>query len=86
MRWSEFAAKECIDLVNGERLGDFLHADMVFDPQTGKIQAILLPTHFSWLKKNRRLLELKWSMIRKVGPEMVIVDSADRKNSRKQFE
>lgn len=86
MRWSEFAAKECIDLVNGERLGDFMHADMVLDPQTGKIRCILLPTHSSWLKRNQRSLELKWSMIRKVGPEMVIVDSADRKASRKPFE
>ncbi|MBA4602098.1 YlmC/YmxH family sporulation protein [Thermoactinomyces mirandus] len=86
MRWSEFAAKECIDLVNGKRLGDFMHADLAFDPQTGKIQFILLPTHSSWLKRNQHSLELKWSMIRKVGPEMVIVDSADRKASKKQFE
>ncbi len=86
MRWSEFAAKECIDLVNGERLGDFMHADMVFDPQNGRIRSVLLPTYSSWLKRNQRSLELKWSMIRKVGPEMVIVDSADRKASRKQFD
>lgn len=85
LRWSELAEKECIDLVGGERLGDLLHADLSFDPQTGKIHAILLPTESSWFKKKHRFMELTWSMIRKVGPEMLIVDSLDRKSSKKQF-
>ena len=84
LRWSELAEKECIDLVGGERLGDLLHADMSFDPQTGKIHSIYLPTESSWFKKST-ILELTWSMIRKVGPEMLIVDSLDRKSSKKQF-
>ena len=84
LRWSELAEKECIDLVGGERLGDLLHADMSFDPQTGKIHAILLPTESSWFKKKHRFMELTWSMIRN-SAEMLIVDSLDRKSSKKQF-
>jgi YlmC/YmxH family sporulation protein len=75
MRWSEFAEKECIDLVSGERLGNLLHADLRFQPQTGKIEAILIPVGGTWFKKQARQVELSWRVIKKVGPEMVIVDT-----------
>lgn len=74
MRWSEFSAKECIDLVNGERVGSLSHADCAFDPRTGKISSIFIPIRSSWLK-NRGEIKIDWKMIRKVGPEMVIIDS-----------
>lgn len=82
MRWSEFAAKECIDLVNGEKLGSFSHADLNFHPQTGKIESLLLPTGTSWLKRNNRDIELAWRMIKKVGPQMVIVDTGSASVSK----
>ncbi|MBA4542295.1 MULTISPECIES: YlmC/YmxH family sporulation protein [Thermoactinomyces] len=79
MRWSEFAEKECIDLVNGERLGNFLHADLTFHPQTGKIESILIPVGSSWFKKKSRQIELSWRLVKKVGPEMVIISTAEQK-------
>ncbi|MFC7442759.1 YlmC/YmxH family sporulation protein [Laceyella putida] len=80
MRWSEFAVKECVDVGSGEKLGNFAAADMEFNPATGKIEGILLETAKStWFKKNARYLALSWPMIKKIGPEMVIVDTLSEK-------
>ncbi|AUS09120.1 YlmC/YmxH family sporulation protein [Laceyella sacchari] len=80
MRWSEFAVKECVDVSNGEKLGSFAAADMEFNPMTGKIEGILLETaRGTWLKKNARHLALSWAMIKKIGPEIVIVDTHSEK-------
>jgi YlmC/YmxH family sporulation protein len=81
VRWSEFSNKECVDLTSGEKLRKFSHADLKFNPQTGKIEALLIPVHTSWFKKNSYEVELSWQTIRKVGPEMVIVDSGRRYES-----
>jgi len=73
MRWSELAEKEMIDLVNGERLGLMGQADLLVDPRTGKVKSLILSTGGSLFRKKREELTLDWGMIRKVGPEMVIV-------------
>lgn len=83
MRWSEFSSKECIDLVNGEKLGSFSQADLSFHPQTGKIESIFIPTQTSWFKKHKYEVEISWKTIKKVGPEMVLVDPASNRNSIK---
>jgi len=74
MRWSEFSDKECIDLVNGEKVGSLSHADLTFDPRTGEIFSIRIPNRSSWLR-NKGEIKIEWKMIRKIGPEMIIVDS-----------
>lgn len=74
MRWSEFSAKECIDLVHGEKVGSLSHADLAFDPLTGKIDSLYIPTNATWFRKNGEK-KVTWKMIRKVGPEMIIIDS-----------
>ncbi|RAL26343.1 YlmC/YmxH family sporulation protein [Thermoflavimicrobium daqui] len=76
MRWSEFLNKECVDLISGEKLGNFSYSDLIIDPSTGSIQSICMPIRTSFFKKNITSLELSWHMIRKVGPEMVIIDSS----------
>jgi YlmC/YmxH family sporulation protein len=79
MRWSELIEKECVDMLNGERIDHFSRADLRFHPQTGKIEAILIPASSSWFKKQGVHMEISWSMVKKVGPEMVIIDSAARR-------
>lgn len=75
MRWTEFSQKECIDMVYGKKLGSFSQADLSFDPLTGKIQTIWVPVKKSWFRRNQQEVKIDWRMIRKVGPEMVIIDS-----------
>lgn len=84
MRWSEFSEKECVDLVHGEKLGNFSRADLNFHPETGKIESILIPVSNSWFKKKTHELELSWRMVKKVGPEMVIVDTGLRQDPLKR--
>lgn len=79
MRWSELANKECIDLVNGERLGTFSHADLVIDPCTGQIDTILLPIGGNLFKRKAHEVQVSWTMVRKIGPEMIIIDSMRRR-------
>lgn len=79
MRWSEFSGKECIDLLQGEKLGSLSHGDLSFDPQTGIIDSLFIATGSSWFRKQEEV-KIAWKMIRKVGPEMVIVESKPHPN------
>ncbi|MDR6224227.1 YlmC/YmxH family sporulation protein [Desmospora profundinema] len=75
MRWSEFAEKELIDMTGGERMGVVGHADLVIDPETGQIHSLLLPIpSASWFGKKQGHREIHWHHIKKIGPEMVIVE------------
>lgn len=78
MRWSEFAAKECVDLLRGEKLGSLSHADLTFNQQTGKIESILVPIETSWFRKKNKEVCIHWRTIRKVGPEMIIIESSGK--------
>ncbi|SDW33055.1 sporulation protein, YlmC/YmxH family [Marininema mesophilum] len=75
MRWSELAAKEMIDIQGGERIGNMGHADLVLDSETGKIEALLLPAGSSWFGRQQEGRMIRWKHIRKIGPEMVIVEA-----------
>lgn len=78
MRFSDLAGKEIIDVLNGERLGMLAQADLMIDKRSGTIEAILLPVRSSWFKKADMEIEIPWSYIRKIGPEMVIVEAKRR--------
>jgi YlmC/YmxH family sporulation protein len=79
MRWSEFSDKELIDLLGGERIGVIGQADLEVDPQTGKIRSMIVPTGSGWFGKKQGTVEIQWNKIRKIGPEMVIVESGFRR-------
>ncbi|SMO54174.1 YlmC/YmxH family sporulation protein [Melghirimyces algeriensis] len=78
MRWSEFAEKELIDVSGGERIGSVGQADLLIDPQTGEIYSLLLTVGSSWFGKKQGTREVIWNHIKKIGPEMVIVDSGNK--------
>ncbi|SHF32470.1 sporulation protein, YlmC/YmxH family [Seinonella peptonophila] len=74
MRWSELMTKECIDLTNAERVGDFTRADLQIDPRTGRIEAIVIPSTRSWFGKKEEDQKLRWSAIQTIGADLVIID------------
>ena len=78
MRFSEFNGKEIIDLNNGERIGIIGNTDLLIDPNTGEIDAILLPKGglFSF-GKYKEEIAISWRSIRKIGPEMIIVEKTE---------
>jgi YlmC/YmxH family sporulation protein len=73
MRWSKFVEKECVNMDTGEKLGTFHRSDLVIEPNTGKIQHILLPLGNSLFRRSTSELSLSWSTIQKIGPELIIV-------------
>ncbi|WP_054949857.1 YlmC/YmxH family sporulation protein [Numidum massiliense] len=78
MRFSDLAGKEIIDVMNGERLGMVAQADLAVDPRSGRLEAMILPVRSSWFKKADMEIEIPWAYIRKIGPEMVIVEAKNR--------
>ncbi|WP_134700426.1 YlmC/YmxH family sporulation protein [Ammoniphilus sp. YIM 78166] len=83
MRYSDFSGKEVIDLENGERMGPLGQSDLVIHPETGQIDSIILPgtSLFGWGKKKNDVM-IPWDAIRKVGPEMIIVELRERGKTR----
>ncbi len=82
MRFSEFNGKEIIDLDNGERIGIIGHTDLVINPETGEIDSIILPkTALFRLGKNKEEIYISWKAIRKIGPEMIIVERREQMRS-----
>lgn len=83
MRWSELAAKEIINLQDGARLGRTGEADLLFDPASGSISAILLRgrgglARFLGLGGHATV---PWQAVRRVGPEVVIIELVDGHNA-----
>lgn len=78
MRWSQLMEKECIDIENGTKLGTLHHADLVIDQATGKILSLIIPNDSSFFRRKGSEMEVSWRAVRKVGPEMVILDSQEK--------
>jgi len=75
MRLSELASKDIINLTNGGRLGSLGGSDFEIDPDSGAIQAIVLPMRGRLYRGQS--IRIPWSAIRRVGPEVMIVDVDD---------
>lgn len=83
MRFSELAMKEIISLTDGSRLGPLGDADLVFDEVSGRIEKILVPPK-SRFQRALPPTEVPWNAIRRVGPEVVIIDLADPHPDRRR--
>lgn len=76
MRFSEFSGKEIIDLNNGERIGVVGQTDLLIDPNTGEIDALVLPKSKMFrISVNKDEILISWKAIRKIGSEMIIVEN-----------
>lgn len=75
MRMSELSSKDIINLSNGGRLGTLGDSDLVINTETGAIEAIIVSPRGRMTRGTR--IEIPWSAIRRVGPEVMIVDLAD---------
>jgi len=77
VRWSELADREMIDIYNGARLGKIKHADMVIDPETGKITELVVNHDegglLSGLGRSREL-RIPWAAVKQVGPQIILVE------------
>lgn len=83
MRLSQLSGKEIIDLENGERIGMVGQTDLLINEHSGVIEALLLPSaSFLGVGRKRETIEIPWRAIRKIGPEMMIVELRQRGHVR----
>lgn len=86
MRLSEMSGKEIIDLDHGERLGMVGQSDLVINENTGVIESMILPSSsFLSIGKKREEIIIPWMAIRKIGPEMIIIELKQRGRVRDSY-
>ena len=77
MLLSEIGDKEIIDLTKGSRHGALGDAEILFDPQTGLIKALMVT---GFMEKSRfggfhESYQLPWEAIEKIGLDLIIFRS-----------
>ncbi|RQD75441.1 MAG: YlmC/YmxH family sporulation protein [Candidatus Syntrophonatronum acetioxidans] len=68
--------KEIINLYDGSRLGVLGNAELLFDPETGYIEALILPSSNRFLNFsiNREEISIPWNSIHRIGTDMMLVE------------
>lgn len=80
MRWSQLGHRDIVNVHDGSRLGRAGDADLVFDPGTGAIAGFVVYSPGwlgSWLGALvglRRQMTVPWSAVRRLGPEVLVVE------------
>lgn len=86
MKLSEFIGKEIVNIRDGTRLGVLGEADLLFDGETGAIEAILVPgrSGLAGFLGDRHQIVIPWTAVRKIGSELIIVD-LDQTYARRHY-
>ncbi|RYG73832.1 YlmC/YmxH family sporulation protein [Lentibacillus lipolyticus] len=76
MRYQDISGKEIIDVNEGARLGVLGQTDLEIDERTGQIESFIIPS-YKWfgLKKEGAETKIRWSSIRKIGEDMIMIES-----------
>lgn len=81
---SELREREVVNIIDGRRLG--LASDLEIDPATGRILAIVVPGpgKFLWLFGKNIDFVIPWEKIRKIGVDVILVETTDYVEDRSQ--
>lgn len=76
MRYKEMSGKEIVNVVHGSRLGILGQTDLEINERTGQIEAFIIP-NYKWfgLVKEGEETKIRWRSIKKIGEDMIIVES-----------
>lgn len=76
MRYKEISGKEIVNVVHGSRLGILGQTDLEINEKTGQIEAFIIP-NYKWfgLIKEGEETKIRWSAIKKIGEDMIIVET-----------
>jgi len=81
MRLSELMGKRIVNIYDGDILGNLGDSDLLVDPESGDIRAIILPQRRSSAARGRfrenGMIHIPWSAVCKVGSEVIVVDLPD---------
>lgn len=87
MRMAELAGKEIVNVYDGARLGVVGESDMVFEPESGQINAVIIPRRGNLINfwVDRQYMVIPWESIKKIGHEVIIVDLDQTNLNFKKF-
>ncbi|GAA0434974.1 MAG: YlmC/YmxH family sporulation protein [Bacillota bacterium] len=76
MRYKDISGKEIVNVNEGSRLGILGQTDLEINETTGQIESFIIP-NYKWfgLKKEGEETKIRWSAIKKVGEDMIIIDT-----------
>ncbi|CDQ40067.1 MULTISPECIES: YlmC/YmxH family sporulation protein [Virgibacillus] len=76
MRYKDISGKEIVNVNEGSRLGVLGQTDLEINENTGQIEAFIIP-NYKWfgLKKEGEETKIRWNAIKKVGEDMIIIDT-----------
>jgi len=73
----EFVGKRIVNIYDGGMLGMVGDSDLLVDPDSGGIGAIILPARnggLGGLREPRRAVSIPWESVKKIGLEVIVVD------------
>ncbi|ALX47480.1 YlmC/YmxH family sporulation protein [Lentibacillus amyloliquefaciens] len=78
MRYKDISSKEIVDINQGTRLGVLGQTDLEIDEKTGQIESFIIP-NYKWfgLKKEGADAKIRWRSIRKIGEDMIMIESGE---------
>lgn len=81
-RISELQYKEVVDITDGSRYG-FI-GDLEIDAESGSVESVVIAGRSRWLGLLGREPDLvfHWSAIKRIGPDIILVDGAECASSR----
>ncbi|OZU90273.1 YlmC/YmxH family sporulation protein [Virgibacillus indicus] len=76
MRYKDISGKEIVNVNQGTRLGILGQTDLEINERTGQIEAFIIP-NYKWfgLKKEGEETKIHWNSIKKIGEDMIMVES-----------
>ncbi|MCT2534574.1 YlmC/YmxH family sporulation protein [Aquibacillus koreensis] len=76
MRYKELSGKEIVNIKEGSRLGILGQTDLELNIETGQIESFIIP-NYSWfgLKKEGTSIRIHWKDVKKIGEDMIIIES-----------
>lgn len=76
VRYKEMSGKEIVNVIHGSRLGILGQTDLEINERTGQIEAFIIP-NYKWfgLVKEGEETKIHWRSIKKIGEDMIIVES-----------
>lgn len=80
MRLSDIGDKEIINVSDGGRYGQLADSELLFEPSTGRIRALLIPQYqgkFSLFDRGD-FMQIPWESIKKIGDDIIILDTSSR--------
>lgn len=76
MRYKDISGKEIVNVRHGSRLGVLGQTDLEINEKTGQIESFIIP-NYKWfgLKKEGEETKVRWNSIKKIGEDMIMIES-----------